>query len=73
LTWAIIFSLAGYLFGKSAAFFVTDTRRYEHDLMLALVALITLFWLSHFVLIWYRKIPARRRLRRMRRAQKPVA
>ncbi|MFZ3207350.1 MAG: DedA family protein [Geobacteraceae bacterium] len=72
-TWAIIFSMAGYLFGKSAALFVTDTSRYEHYLMLALAALVALFWLSHFVLIWYRKIPARRRLRRMRRAQKPVS
>lgn len=64
--WAIIFSLAGYLFGKSAAFFVEDVSRYEHHLMLVLAGLIAAMWLSHFVHLWWRRIPVRRRLQRMR-------
>lgn len=66
LVWAIAFSLAGYLFGKSAAFFIEDVGRYEHLLFLLLVALIVVVWLAHFVVARRRRAPARRRLARMK-------
>jgi membrane protein DedA with SNARE-associated domain len=65
-TWAVIFSLAGYLFGKSAELFVEDVGRYEHHLMLVLMGIIFCMWLSHFVLAWWRRKAARARLKRMR-------
>jgi len=66
-TWAVVFSLAGYLFGKSASLFVEDVQRYEPYLMLALLCLIACMWLSHFVHAWWRRRPAMARLRRMRK------
>ena len=66
-TWAVVFSLAGYLFGKSASLFVEDVQRYEPYLMLALLCLIACMWLSHFVHAWWRRRPAIARLRRMRK------
>ena len=66
LLWAVIFSSAGYLFGKSASLFVEDVSRYEHDLLLTLVAIIAAIWLFHFLHALRRKIPARRRLKRMK-------
>jgi len=66
LCWSIIFSLAGFLFGKSASLFVEDVSRYEPYLMLALIALIGCMWLSHFVHAWWRRRPARKRLSRMK-------
>lgn len=64
--WATVFSLAGYLFGKSASLFVEDVSRYEHHLMLILIGLIFCMWLSHFVHAWWRRRPARLRLKRMK-------
>lgn len=66
LSWATLFSLGGYLFGKSASLFVDDVSRYERWLMILLICLITLMWLSHFIHALWRKIPARRRLKRMK-------
>lgn len=66
LSWSIIFSLAGYLFGKSASLFVEDVSRYEPYLMLTLICLIGCMWLSHFVHAWWRRRPARARLKRMK-------
>jgi len=66
LLWAVIFSLAGYFFGKSASLFVDDVSRYEMHLLAILAGLIFCIWLSHFVHAWFRRKPARRRLRRMR-------
>ncbi|HJV34491.1 DedA family protein [Geomonas sp.] len=65
LSWAIIFSLAGFLFGKGASLVVDDVERYEPYLMLVLACLTGCLWLSHFVAHWWRKRHARRRLRRM--------
>ena len=67
IVWAIIFSLAGYLFGKGAALFVEDVSRYEHHLMAVLAGLIACMWLFHLGHARWRRIPARRRLRRMRK------
>ena len=64
--WAIIFSLAGYLFGKSASLFVSDVSKYEQILMMILAGLIACVWLFHFVQARRRRQPARQRLRRMR-------
>jgi len=66
LVWAIIFALAGYLFGTGASLVVEDVSRYEHYLILILAGLIACMWLSHFVHSWWRRRPARARLHRMR-------
>ncbi len=66
LSWSIVFSLAGYLFGKSASLVVEDLERYEPYLLLLLAALIFCLWLSHFFHIRWRSRGARRRLKRMR-------
>ncbi len=64
--WAVAFSLAGYFFGKSASLFVDDVSRYEMHLLGILAALIFVMWLLHFVHAWFRRKPARTRLKRMR-------
>jgi membrane protein DedA with SNARE-associated domain len=66
LVWATIFSLVGYFFGAGASLVVEDVRRYEHHLILILAGGIACVWLSHFVLAWWRRRPARARLRRMK-------
>jgi membrane protein DedA with SNARE-associated domain len=66
ITWAISFTLLGYLFGQSATLFVEDVGRYEHYLLMILGGLIFVAWISHFVFAWCRRRPARYRLRRMR-------
>jgi len=66
-TWSIIFTLAGYLFGKSASLFVgEDLRKYEHYLLVILAGIIFLIWLFHFYQAWNKRVAARRRLRRMK-------
>jgi len=71
-TWAVIFSFAGYLFGKSAALFVEDVSRYEHYLLLILMGIIASMWLAHVVHAWWRRRPARKRLKRMRSRLKNI-
>jgi membrane protein DedA with SNARE-associated domain len=66
LSWAIIFSLLGFFFGKGASFFVDDLERYEPYLLLVLAALTGCMWLSHFVASRWRRRTARSRLKRMR-------
>jgi membrane protein DedA with SNARE-associated domain len=66
LLWSIIFSSAGYLFGKSASLFVDDVSRYEHYLLMVLISLIACIWMFHFLHTLRRRIPARRRLKRMK-------
>jgi membrane protein DedA with SNARE-associated domain len=66
VAWSIIFSLVGYLFGKSATLFVGDVRRYEHYLLAILASLIASMWLIHVAQAWVRRQPARARLKRMR-------
>ncbi|NJD92096.1 MAG: DedA family protein [Geobacter sp.] len=67
--WAIAFTLAGFFFGKSAELFVGgDLKRYEHYLLATLAGIIFLVWVAHFLHIWIRKQPARRRLQRMKAA-----
>lgn len=66
ITWALSFTLVGYLFGHSASLFVEDVGRYEHYLLMILGGLIFIAWISHFVFAWCRRRPARDRLRRMR-------
>ena len=70
LAWAIIFSLVGYFYGAGASLLVGDVSRYEHYLILILAGLIVCMWLSHFVHSWWRRRPARARLRRMRNRMK---
>ena len=66
-TWSIIFTLAGYLFGKSASLFVgQDVKRYEHYLIAVLAGIICCIWLWHFLKAWRQRSPARSRLKRMR-------
>lgn len=66
LAWAVIFSFAGYLFGKSASIFVEDVSRYERHLLVILISLIVCMWLFHFLHAWWRRMPARQRLKRMK-------
>jgi len=66
-SWSIIFTLAGYLFGKSATLFVgSDVKRYEHYLFAILAGIISLIWLWHFYQAKRRKFPALLRLKRMK-------
>ncbi|HBG07239.1 MAG: hypothetical protein A2075_01720 [Geobacteraceae bacterium GWC2_58_44] len=72
LSWAIIFSMGGYLFGKGAGLFIDDLERYEPFLLLILAGFTGCLWLSHFVAHWWRSRHARARLKRMRlRSTKP--
>ena len=66
LSWATVFSLAGYLFGKSASLFLDDVSKYEHYLMITLLGVIMTIWLAHLYHAWKIKKPARDRLARMR-------
>lgn len=52
--WAIVFSLAGYLFGKSASLLIDDLDRYEPYILLCLLLLIGSMWLVHFLHFWWR-------------------
>ena len=65
-SWAIVFSMLGYLFGKGASLFVSDLERYEPYLLLILAALTGCMWLSHFAAHHWRRRRARARLKRMR-------
>lgn len=66
LAWSLLFSLGGYLFGKSAALLLDNVSRYEHYLILALLGIIMTFWGLHAYHLWQLKKPARARLARMR-------
>jgi membrane protein DedA with SNARE-associated domain len=73
LSWAVVFSLAGYLFGKSASLMLDDVGKYEHYLMLALAGFIMIAWCFHAFYAFKLKRPARQRLAGMharRRARK---
>lgn len=48
-SWALVFSLAGYLFGKSASLLIDDLERYEPYIPLCLIFLIGCMWLFHFL------------------------
>jgi len=66
-TWSTIFTLAGYLFGKSASLFVgQDIKRYEQYLLATLAGIIFLLWLWHFYKAWKLRSPARSRMKRMK-------
>jgi membrane protein DedA with SNARE-associated domain len=66
--WAIMFSLAGYLFGKGASLMVDDVSRYEHHLMIILAGLIAVVWMVHAFRARRIRRPARVRLKRMKDA-----
>ena len=66
LTWAMVFALGGYLFGKSASLFLDNISNYEHYLALALLGIIASIWLVHIYHVWKMKKPARDRLARIR-------
>jgi membrane protein DedA with SNARE-associated domain len=66
LSWALVFSLGGYLFGKSASLMLKDVGKYEHYIMLALFGFIMVAWSVHMYHAWKLKKPARDRLARMR-------
>lgn len=70
LAWAGIFSLAGYLFGKSASLFLEDVGKYEQYLLLSLAGIIMMFWLFHMYHAWKAKKTARMRLARLRMLRK---
>lgn len=66
LSWAIIFSLIGYIFGKSASLLLDDVGRYEHYLLIILLLAITIIWLIHIYHGWKLQKPARDRLVRIK-------
>lgn len=68
LTWAVVFSLGGYLFGKSASLVLDNVSSYEHYLVLALFGFICMAWCVHAYHVLKLKKPARDRLARMRAA-----
>lgn len=72
LSWAILFSIGGFLFGKGVSLFVDDLERYEPSLLLILAALTGCTWLSHFAAHRWRRKGARKRLKRMRFGKVPV-
>jgi membrane protein DedA with SNARE-associated domain len=68
-SWAILFSLAGFFFGKSASLFIEDLDRYEPYIVLALLIIIGCFWFAHFLHVRWLGRHARFRLRRLRNWQ----
>lgn len=66
LSWSILFSLMGYLFGKSASLLFDNISNYEHYFALILLGLIFTAWVAHLRHIWKLKKPARDRLARIR-------
>lgn len=69
LSWALVFSLGGYLFGKSASLLLKDVSKYEHYIVLVLFGFIMAAWCVHMYHAWMLKKPARERLKRMRALQ----
>ncbi|HIJ96382.1 MAG TPA: DedA family protein [Desulfuromonadales bacterium] len=66
LVWSLLFSMGGYLFGKSAALLLDNVSRYEHYLIVALLGIIMTFWALHAYHIWQLKKSSRARLARLR-------
>jgi membrane protein DedA with SNARE-associated domain len=65
LTWAVVFSLGGYLFGKSASLLLDNVSNYEQYLVLVLLGFILTAWCVHAWHVWKLKKPARDRLARI--------
>lgn len=70
LCWAVVFSMGGYLFGKSASLLLDNVSNYEHYIVLSLFGFIFVAWSAHAYHVWKLKKPARERLERMRNAHK---
>ena len=66
LSWAILFALVGFLFGKGASLFISDLDRYEPYLLLILAGFVGCMWFSHFAAHRWQGRRARARLKRMR-------
>lgn len=66
LSWSIVFSLAGYLFGTSASLFLDDVSRYEHYLLMTLAGIIFTIWVWHYLNLRRQRRPALVRLMRMK-------
>ncbi len=66
LVWAVLFSLGGYLFGKSASLFLVQAGNYEQHLILALCTVMGMVWCIHAYQVWKLKKPVRERLGRIR-------
>lgn len=64
--WAVVFSLGGYLFGKSASLLLDNVSNYEQYLLLVLFGFIGIAWCVHAYHVWNLKKPVRDRLARMR-------
>jgi membrane protein DedA with SNARE-associated domain len=65
-SWAILFSLAGFFFGKSVSYFIEDLDQYEPYIVLVLFLIIGCFWFAHFIHVWWLGRHARTRLQRKR-------
>jgi membrane protein DedA with SNARE-associated domain len=69
ISWSIVFSLAGFMFGKSASILVEDVEKYEPYIMMALAAVIALMWILHFLHARWWQRASRRRLKRMKQSR----
>jgi membrane protein DedA with SNARE-associated domain len=66
LSWAAVFSMVGFLFGKGASYFVDDLESYEPYLLLILAAFTGCLWFTHLAAHRWRRRRARARLKRMK-------
>lgn len=62
ICWSILFSLGGYLFGKSASLLFDNVANYEHYFIIILFGLFISIWCLHTWHIWKLKKPVRDRL-----------
>ncbi|HEU0265065.1 MAG TPA: DedA family protein [Geobacterales bacterium] len=65
--WALIFALAGFLFGRAASLLVKDMDRFEPYVLASLAGLIIVSWFAHLLASWWRGRRARQRLVRRKR------
>jgi membrane protein DedA with SNARE-associated domain len=66
LSWAAVFSMVGFLFGKGASYFVDDLESYEPYLLLILATFTGCLWFTHLAAHRWRRRRARARLKRMK-------
>ncbi|MCL2760605.1 MAG: DedA family protein [Desulfuromonadales bacterium] len=67
ISWAIIFTFAGYLFGESASLVVGEgMKSYERYIIAILAGIMFLAWFGQFAYSRWKQMPARKRLKRMK-------
>jgi membrane protein DedA with SNARE-associated domain len=69
ISWSIVFSMAGFLFGKSASILIENVEDYEPYIMMTLAAIIACMWILHFLHARWWQRESRRRLKRMKQSR----